>query len=211
MYMYIYIYIYIGTYVHWSAGRNRGSRCGMVAGDIEEETWDPRRNRSEGVFAVRDMHTNEILLLAEMLNPECKPYKVIAARKISENVKVGVHCHDCACTQKDFEGVYCKRVMVDAWHAKKHKCCRKRFDPKHKANLRLMKGRNTSSTEQLWTRTNRFSVFVNQMGRGFHRMFLKQWCVWRNKYERKHKGKKNADVPPANWVLNKKIGKTSKK
>jgi hypothetical protein len=186
------------------------SRCGMEAGDVVEETHDPRRNRSEGVYAVRDMRTNEILLFAEMLNPECKPYKVIAARMIAAKVKVGVHCHDCACTQDDFEGVYCKRVMVDAWHVKKHKCCKKRYDPKHKANLRLMKGCNTSAAEQLWSRTNRLSVFVSQMGRGFHRMFLKQWCVWRNKYERKSKGKKQDDVPPAKWILDKKIFKTSK-
>ena len=115
------------------------------------------------------------------------------ARSLSQRYNVGLHCHDCVCTQKSFEGVYCKRVIVDAWHVKKHKCDKALFDPQHKNNKRRCKGCNTQAAEQLWKVTNGLVPSAMKYPRKYFRLFFKHYCIWRNSFVRK---KHKRDVGP---------------
>ena len=159
----------------------RKSRCAAVSQqERKEAASDPKKKRTEGVYATVDMRSGEILQFAEMLNPECRAYKNIAVTLTANQCKIGTHCLDCACTTADWEGVYCKRCLLDAWHALKHKCSRKRFDPKHKANRRHVKGRNTSAAEQLWSRTDKLAPFAMHFGRGVFRLVVP--LAWNGSY-----------------------------
>ena len=91
--------------------------------------------------------------------------KIEAAKHVRSKVIVGLHCHDCACASTEFDGVHCQRSMRDAWHAKKHKCCKKRFDPKHKDNKRRSKGCNTQAAEKLWSRMDKLAAFCSRYNR----------------------------------------------
>ena len=42
------------------------------------------------------------------------------------------------------------RCLLDAFQAKKHKCCKAKFDPKHNNNQKFMKGKSSQAAEQLW-------------------------------------------------------------
>ncbi len=42
----------------------------------------------------------------------------------------------------------CDRVLLDSWHAAKHKCDKAQVDPKHLANESLVTGCNTEVVEQ---------------------------------------------------------------
>ena len=77
-------------------------------------------------MATVDMRKNEMLHLAEMLNAECGAYKRKMAENISASYKVGIYCHDCACNVKSCEGKYCRRILLDAWHANGHSSLRSR-------------------------------------------------------------------------------------
>ena len=136
--------------------------------------------RTEGVYAVVDMRTTEVLVFAEMLNAECNPYKHKAADIVAGNVRVRTHCHDCACNAT----LQSERCLLDAWHALKHKCDKKKYDPSHKNNAKWVEGCNTSAAEQLWSRTDKLAVFCTRFGRGNFRMFLRCYCAWRNGFVR---------------------------
>ena len=131
-----------------------------------------------------DMRTQEILQLSEMLNSERKSYKKDAAALVRSHVKVGLHCEDCGCTMTDFQGHLCKRIFLDSWHAKKHKCSMKLFDPKHGKNSFLFKGLNSEAAEQTWSRMDPLAKFVMHMRRISFRLYLKRYCIWRNNFVR---------------------------
>ena len=96
-----------------------------------------------------DMRTQEVLHLGAMLNAEQKTFKVAAAACIHSHVKVGLHCEDCGCTMSEFEGHLCKRIFLDSWHTKKHKCSKLKYDPKHARNKGLFVGLNSEAVEQM--------------------------------------------------------------
>ena len=129
-----------------------------------------------------DVEYPRILHLLEMLNGECREYKEAAAREVSVHVVIGTYCHDCSCRLTDFEGAFCKKCFLDSWHAKSHKCAKKRFGPKHSANKRLFAGLNGEAAGRLWTRLNKFSAMPRGMTRSRLRYFLKQYCLWRNAF-----------------------------
>ena len=160
------------------------SRCVSVA---KQEKWSqlPRKmKRTSGIYGTVDMRTGEILQLSEMLNAECKAYKKDAAALVRRHVRIGVLCLDCACTCTDFEKVYCNRCLLDAWHAKGHKCSRAKFDPQHRKNQAVVRGCNSEAAEQLWSRTDKLAPFASHFGRGAFRLFLRAYCRWRNNYKR---------------------------
>ena len=128
--------------------------------------------------------SGEVLHLAEMLNAERKDYKEQAAKHVRQRVEVGVHFHDCACSCSEFEDGLCRRTFLDAWHALKHKCSRRQFDPAHPKNSEITKKLNSQAAEQFWSRTDRLAAFCTQYSTGTYRLFLKRYCVWRNAYSR---------------------------
>ena len=126
------------------------------------------------------------------------------------NAKVNIMCHDCGCACTEFEGSLCQRILLDAWRANCHKCSKKTFDPKHKANQAIMKGLNSESAEQLWSRTNLLAPFCMHMRRSYFRLYLKRYCVWRNGFTRAgYKSdinpskslKRKLDRTPTQWAL----------
>ena len=160
------------------------SRCKAVTNEEKQSRKCRKSERTNGIFATVDMNDKcpRILHLLEMLNGECRTYKVAAAQEVSAHAKIGIYCHDCSCRLTEFEGTYCNRVLLDSWHAKSHKCSKKRFDPKNKANQHVMKGKNSEAAEHLWTRMNKFSAMTRGMTRSRFRFFLKQYCLWRNSF-----------------------------
>ena len=94
----------------------------------------------------------------------------------------------------DFQRTYCDASFLDAYHAKSHKCDKRRWDPKHKANVRKCIGLNSSAAEQLWSRTDLLAPIARHMRRANFRLFLKGYCRWRNTYLR---SSHRADVCPA--------------
>ena len=172
-------------------GRSQGKKtstsrcaCAAVAQQIKRESQaKPWARRSEGVYATVDMRSGEVLQLGEMLNAECRAYKEEAATLVQSHVTVGTMCLDTACSS-GFEGTFCQRCLLDAWHAKKHKCSRAQFDPAHRRNLRRMSGCNSEAAEQLWSRTDKLGGFATHFGRGNYRLFLRSYCAWRNAFKR---------------------------
>ena len=143
-------------------------KCTAVANqEHQASAVDPKKKRIEGVYARIDKKSGEILHFAEMLNPERGDYKEQSIRRVSSHCKVGSCCLDCACKHGDWEGVFCRRCLLDKWHSFKHKCDPKKFDPRHKANIRFVRGRNTSGAEQLWSRTDSLAKFLMQHRRVF--------------------------------------------
>lgn len=159
-------------------------RCTACNGDTNVELHDTSRTRTEGVYASVDMSSGEILAFGEMLNKENATYKEQVADTLRNHTKIGIHCHDCGCNQGSWEGVFCDRVFVDAFHVKSHKCSRARWDPIHPRNRAVCAGLNTQAVEHLWRTTNKIAASVNQMDRGFSRMCIKQFCVFWNQSSR---------------------------
>ena len=146
---------------------------------------EPAQKHLGGLFATVNMKKgqNEIVHLGEMLNSECTDYKEKALDEVREHCQVGLYCHDCSCVvERKFKGKV-GRCLLDGWHAKKHKCSKVKFDPKHPKNIKMTKGMNTSAAEQLWSRMNKLH-FATHMGRANYRAFLRHYCIWRNNYIR---------------------------
>ena len=92
----------------------------------------------------------------------------------AETYGVRLHVHDCGRRQTDYEGVYCTKVLVDAWRVKSHKCSCKRFDPAHSRNKRVCAGCNTEAAEQLWKLMDPLAHFVNAYSRKYFRLFIRE-------------------------------------
>ena len=129
-----------------------------------------------------------------MLNAENKDYKVTSLEALTKNVKLSVLCHDCNCNTGFGNGVFCKHAFLDAWHAHKHKCDKRKFDPQHENNSRKMSGLKSEGCEQLWSKTDKLAPFVMKYKKVNYRLFLKRMCVWRNAYTR---SKLTSDINPA--------------
>ena len=127
-------------------------------------------------------HGNEIIHLAEMLNTENTAYKETCAQELkAHGLQINDYAHDCGCRiQKRFEGKFCKKVFLDAYHAQKHKCGMKGY---------AKKGYNSLAAEQLWSRLDHLSSILNKMNRRHYRIFLRHWCIWRNEYARAERRK----------------------
>ena len=106
-------------------------------------------------------------------------------------------CADCACTLTQLEDGLVDRCLLDAWHAKKHVCSRKLFDPHHRSNKALVKDCNTQAAEQLWSRTDKLAGFCMHLRRSNYRLFLKSYCVWRNGFVRS--GMRRDTNPCKSW------------
>jgi hypothetical protein len=171
------------------------SRCAAGAGDKCEEAIEPDGKKTEGLMGSVDMQSNEILHMGEMLNAECGAYKDAAADDVCGGCNIGVIVHDCACIMLRFEGLFCERIILPG-HAK-HKCDKRRFDPKHVNNVDLMKGLNSEAAEQLWSRMDTLSICLHKTSRPLFRMLVKHSCIWRNEYERGcRRGNLKRDVCP---------------
>lgn len=171
------------------------SRCASVSSANRVPTpSDPKTRRTEGIYATVDMRTGEIVHMAEMLNSECRAYKDKAVEDIAKHIKIRTHCLDCACHHSDWEGKFCRRCLLDAWHAQKHKCNRALYDPTHAKNTHWVRGCNTSAAEQLWSRTDKLAPMTMNMRRAAFRLFLRRYCAWRNNFVR---GSYRSDINPA--------------
>ena len=115
-----------------------------------------------------------------MLNAERNDYKLQAATAIGKHFDVRTHCHDCAC---NFQ-LPARKCLLDSWHAIKHKCSKKKFDPKHNHNAHWIKDCNSEAVEQLWSRTDKLAPFATHFARPSFRMFLRSYCQWRNDFVR---------------------------
>lgn len=119
-----------------------------------------------------------------MLDSECSGYKEAALDEVVSTCgPVNIYCHDCACQlDKRFTGKV-GSCILDAFHAMAHKCDKKKYDPRHTANVHKMKGLNAQAAEQLWSIMDRF-LFATNMGRSNYRAFFRHYCIWRNKFVR---------------------------
>ena len=163
------------------------SRCKAVAKLDVEPTKGGRADKTSGVFAAVSMEAgrNEILEFGEMLIPECTAYKLENVRNVTQASAVGVLRHDCPCQfPTHVEGIYCDRCLLDAWHAKRHKCDKARYDPKREKNASVLReGDNSQAAEQLWPKLN--ALKCTETTRPHYRCFLRNYCKWRNNYLRR--------------------------
>ena len=161
-----------------------GSRCGGAKNPRETEA-DRSLKRTEGIYVTVDMETHEVLHVAEMLNAERMSYRTQAATELNKYVNVATLCVDVGCVMaKSFEGIFCRNCLLDSWHALKHKCDKKKYDPKHPNNARLVKHCNSEAAEQLFSRTDKLASFCIHLKRQHYRLFLKRYFAWRNKFVR---------------------------
>ena len=165
------------------------SRCKAV-GNVEQ--LKPKRTRTGGLFATVDMRntpsgTNQIIHLAEMLNTGNNQYKIGCLTDMKKsNIHVGKYAHDCGCVlANSIEGTLCKRVFLDGYHAKRHKCNFRRIQ--HNSKL------NSQACEQLWSKLDRFK-FITDYRKAHYRCFLRHLCIWRNKNAANVKVRKDTHV-----------------
>ena len=129
---------------------------------------------------------NIVLHVVELLDNESKRSKVYAIKDMkASGFRVGDYGHDCGCQLRDeWEGVYCKRVFLDGFHWKTHKCDVPRVT---KANC------NSQAAEQLWSRMDHLH-FATEYSRPKYRYFMKNYLKWRNNFLRVTK---DTDANPA--------------
>ena len=181
-----------------AAPKKKISRCQAVS---ETESIQVSRHTIGGLFATINMrmgsggHGNQILQLGEMKNSENKAYKISFLKKLvskkirGERIQIGKYTHDCGCTLvDDIEGVYCKKVYLDGYHGKKHKC---RTPLVTRAKFRTL---NSSAAEQLWKRMEGLQRTLAGLARPRYRMFLYHYCRWRNHFSA---GKWRSDLNPS--------------
>ena len=154
------------------------SRCAAVASG---EIIGASRTTTGGLFITMDMcprkkkQGNEILNLVEMLDGESNFVKEEAIKDLTqEGMSINIYAHDCACVvKKRFEGIYCKKCMLDGYHGSRHKCKLKTV--KYRASM------NSQAAEQAWSRLDKFSS-VTKMTRAHYRFFWYCYALWRNTY-----------------------------
>jgi hypothetical protein len=162
-------------------------RCQVVA--QLEQKLPASQNRTEGLFATfdADKATPVVLHVGEMINAECNDHKISSAEAIGLWTKIGFYFHDCGCRLADrFEGVLCDACLLDSWHAKKHKCAKHVFDPKHEDLAEILDPMELNSmfAEQSWAAINGFAKICRKMRRSRYRIFLRHLFIWRNAFSR---------------------------
>ena len=142
---------------------------------------------------------NAVLHLGEMMNCECSEYKKEALRQLKKSkIAVRDYVGDCNCMYHDWKGtLFSGGCYLDGFHWKRHKCDTPRF-PKKKSTC------NSQAAEQFWAKLNKLR-FLYTMRRAHYRFLLRQFCVWRNRFSRSDKHRK--DYTPA---VSKKRARTGK-
>lgn len=172
-----------------------GAKCPAVRTKEPTTKKEAPARRAEGLYGTVDMATGEILHLGEMLNAECLDYKLQAAAVVSSRAKVKTACLDTACAVRPhFEDAHCEGLLLDGWHAKRHKCSKKLNDYKHPNHAKRMKGLNSESAEQLWSRMDYLAHFVQHHSRAGLRMSLRRYGIWRTTFVR---SKHTSDINPS--------------
>ena len=161
------------------------SRCKQVK---DTDCVNFAKRRIGGLFCTvtTEKCGGTVFHLGEMLNGERKTHKKEALTCVCRHISIGTYFHDCACQlagdaqfNKHFD-----RTLLDAFHAKKHKCSKREFDLQHKMNKRFGAYQNTQAAEQLWSKMDKFVTFAAKLRRSHYRAFWKHYCLWRNHYNR---------------------------
>ena len=149
----------------------------------ERGEMNSRADRKGGLFAVvsSEKGGGRILSMGEMINAEFHARKEDGIRKMPASLQIGTYYHGFACrVAAHFEGRYCKRCLLDIFHARRQKRPRLLYDPTHHANANdVREGNNSQAVEQLWSTMG--EVKRSELSRPRFRCLVRSYCIWKNK------------------------------